>query len=113
MSEYQYVAFRAIDGPVPEEDQEYMGRQSSRAEITPWSFTNEYHYGDFRGTAAEMQRSLDAYEQIATLLADLREAVAGGKQAGLAEQQARRPKDENPKLQRLTAARRWQAFLPK
>ncbi len=56
MSEYQYVAFRAIDGPVTERNLAYMERQSSRAEITPWSFDNEYHFGDFSGNAAEMLR---------------------------------------------------------
>ena len=54
MSEHQYIAFRAIDCPVSKEDLEYMRQQSSRAEITPWSFDNEYHYGDFRGNAVEM-----------------------------------------------------------
>lgn len=62
MSEYQYVAFRAIDRPVSEKNLEYMHRQSSRAEITPWSFENEYHYGDFRGNAIEMlQRGYDLH----------------------------------------------------
>jgi len=56
MSEYQRIAFRAIDSPVSEKNLEYMRRQSSRAEITPWSFDNEYHYGDFRGDALEMLR---------------------------------------------------------
>ncbi|MBW3597483.1 MAG: hypothetical protein KY475_09445 [Planctomycetes bacterium] len=56
MSEYQYVAFRAVDAPVSEKNLEYMERQSSRAEITPWSFDNSYHYGDFRGNALEMLR---------------------------------------------------------
>lgn len=56
MSEYQYVAFRAIDGPVSEKNLAYMRRQSSRAEITPWSFDNEYHFGDFHGDALEMLR---------------------------------------------------------
>ena len=56
MSEYQYVAFRAIDGPVSESDLKFMEKQSSRAEITPWSFENEYQYGDFRGDAAAMLR---------------------------------------------------------
>jgi hypothetical protein len=37
MSEYQYVAFLAIDGPVSDENLEFMREQSSRAEITPWS----------------------------------------------------------------------------
>jgi hypothetical protein len=41
MSEYQYIAFRAIDGPVSEKNRAYMRRQSSRAKITPWSFENE------------------------------------------------------------------------
>ena len=33
-----------------------MRQQSSRAEITPWSFDNEYQYGDFRGDARNMLR---------------------------------------------------------
>src|SRR5436305_9251851 len=56
MSEFQYVGFRAIDAPVSEENLAFMHQQSSRAEITPWTFDNEYHYGDFRGNAAEMLR---------------------------------------------------------
>src|SRR5271166_6128123 len=56
MSEYQYVGFRAIDGPLSEQTLEIMRRQSSRAEITPRSFDSDYHYGDFRGNAAEMLR---------------------------------------------------------
>jgi cell division septum initiation protein DivIVA len=56
MSEYQYVAFRAIDRPLSEPQLAYVRRQSTRAEITPWSFKNEYHYGDFRGNAVELLR---------------------------------------------------------
>lgn len=56
MSEYQYVAFRAIDSPVNAKNLNYMHRQSSRAKITPWSFENEYHHDDFRGNAEEMLR---------------------------------------------------------
>src|SRR5215472_6240591 len=56
MSEFQYVAFRAIDGPVSDKHLKYMRKQSSRADITPWSFENEYHFGDFHGDAAEMLR---------------------------------------------------------
>jgi hypothetical protein len=56
MSEYQYVAFRAIDAPVDDKNLKYMQQQSSRANITQWTFTNEYHYGDFRGDAFEMLR---------------------------------------------------------
>src|SRR6266850_3591244 len=62
MSEYQYIAFRAIDRPVSEKDLAYMRRQSSRAEITPWTFDNEYHYGDFHGDALTMlRRGYDIY----------------------------------------------------
>jgi urease accessory protein UreF len=56
MSEFQYVGFRAIDAPLTDDQLEYMQRQSSRAEITRWSFDNTYHYGDFHGNAAEMLR---------------------------------------------------------
>ncbi|WP_373652287.1 hypothetical protein [Schlesneria sp. DSM 10557] len=56
MSEYQYIGFLAIDGPVSEKNLEYMRKQSSRAEITEWSFRNTYQYGDFRGDALEMLR---------------------------------------------------------
>jgi hypothetical protein len=56
MSEYQYLAFRAIDRPVEAKNLAYMRKQSSRAEITPWSFENEYHFGDFGGDAQEMLR---------------------------------------------------------
>ena len=56
MSEFQYVAFRAIDAPVSEENLRYMRRQSTRAEITAWGFDNEYHFGDFHGDAEEMLR---------------------------------------------------------
>jgi hypothetical protein len=56
MSEYQLIAFRAIDRPVSAENLKFMEEQSSRAEITPWTFDNEYHYGDFRGDELEMLR---------------------------------------------------------
>ncbi len=56
MSEYQFIAFRAIDAPLSDENLAYMRNQSSRADVTRWSFENEYHYGDFRGNAEEMLR---------------------------------------------------------
>ena len=56
MSKYQYIAFCAIDAPVNATHLAYMRKQSSRAQITSWSFTNEYHYGDFRGDAMKMLR---------------------------------------------------------
>jgi hypothetical protein len=56
MSEHQIIAFRACEQPVSEKNLKYMESQSSRAEITPWSFDNEYHYGDFHGNTLEMLR---------------------------------------------------------
>ncbi len=56
MSEFQYIGFRAAEKPVSDKDLEYMRQQSSRAEITAWSFDNEYHFGDFRGDALNMLR---------------------------------------------------------
>ncbi|MDB5347813.1 MAG: hypothetical protein JWP89_6190 [Schlesneria sp.] len=56
MSEYQYVHFIALDGPLNQKQLDYMATQSSRAAITKWQFTNEYNFGDFRGDAFEMLR---------------------------------------------------------
>lgn len=56
MSEFQYIGFRAAEKPLSDKNLEYMRQQSSRAEITPWSFDNKYHYGDFRGDALNMLR---------------------------------------------------------
>jgi hypothetical protein len=59
------------------------------------------------------ERSTNAYGKIATILADLREALAGSKDAGLAEQQARKLKDQNPTLRVLVKELRTKGFLPK
>jgi hypothetical protein len=56
MSEYQFVHFLAIDKPLNDKQLAYMRRQSTRADITEWEFTNEYHFGDFHGNAKEMLR---------------------------------------------------------
>jgi hypothetical protein len=57
------------------------------------------------------QRTIEAYRQIAVLLADLRDALSGSDQSSLAEQQAGKLKNKNPKLHRLTAELRGQGFL--
>jgi hypothetical protein len=56
MSEFQYIGFRATEKPIGDQDLDFMRQQSTRAEITPWSFDNVYHFGDFRGNAQEMLR---------------------------------------------------------
>ena len=62
MSEYQYYEFRAVDRPLSQQEMDELGHLSTRAEITPTSFTNTYNYGDFRGDpGALMERYFDAF----------------------------------------------------
>jgi hypothetical protein len=49
MSEYQYYEFQAVDRCLTEEEMSELRRFSSRADITPYSFTNEYSWGSFKG----------------------------------------------------------------
>src|SRR5207302_9936488 len=56
MSEYQYYEFQAIDRPLNDEEMAQVRRLSTRAEISRTSFTNEYHFGDFRGNPLEMMK---------------------------------------------------------
>jgi hypothetical protein len=61
MSEYQYYEFLAVDRPLTVTEQAEVRELSTRARITATSFTNEYHWGDFRGDASHlMQRYYDA-----------------------------------------------------
>ena len=59
------------------------------------------------------QRSVDAYHEVALLLADLRQALSDSNRSSLAEQQARKLKEANPNLNHLTAELRRQGFLKK
>ncbi len=62
MSEYRFVHFLALDRPLDEAAMEFMRNQSTRAKITRWEFTNEYHFGDFRGDDLIMlQRGYDVH----------------------------------------------------
>jgi hypothetical protein len=66
MSEYQYYEFRAIDRPLTEKQMEELRRLSTRAEITPTSFTNEYHWGNFKGSPRKlMHEYFDAFVYVA------------------------------------------------
>ena len=66
MSEYQYYEFRAIDRPLDDEEQDELRRLSTRAEITSTSFTNTYHFGDFKGEPTKlMDRYFDAFVYVA------------------------------------------------
>lgn len=66
MSEYQYYEFRAIDRPLSQKEMDELRALSTRAEITPTSFTNTYHWGDFKGSPTTlMDRYFDAFVYVA------------------------------------------------
>ena len=66
MSEYQYYEFLAIDKPLTSKEMAALRALSTRADITPVSFTNEYNWGDFKGDPDKlMQRYFDAHVYVA------------------------------------------------
>jgi hypothetical protein len=66
MSEYQYYEFLAIDRRLTSEEVSALRALSTRAHITPVSFTNEYHWGGFKGNPDElMKRFFDAHVYVA------------------------------------------------
>src|SRR5262245_22996869 len=66
MSEYQYLEFQAVDRPLTDREMDELRQLSTRAEITRTSFTNEYHYGDFRGDIRKvLTKYFDAFVYVA------------------------------------------------
>jgi len=66
MSEYQYYEFTAIDNPLNEKDMRALRNLSSRAQITPTSFVNEYHWGDLKGDPLKLvEKYFDAFLYVA------------------------------------------------
>jgi hypothetical protein len=66
MSEYQYYEFLAIDRPLTSEEVSALRALSTRAHITPVSFTNEYHWGNFKGNSDELMKwFFDAHVYVA------------------------------------------------
>lgn len=66
MSEYQYYEFLAIDRPLTSEEMSALRALSTRAHITPVSFTNVYNWGNFGGDPEKlMQRYFDAHVYVA------------------------------------------------
>lgn len=62
MSQYEYYEFQAVDHRLSEADMQALRTCSSRAVITSSSFTNEYHFGSFKGNAeAWMEKYFDGY----------------------------------------------------
>jgi hypothetical protein len=66
VSEYQYYEFLALDKPLTSKQREELRQLSTRAEITATRFTNEYHWGDFRGDPQQMMADyFDAFLYLA------------------------------------------------
>ncbi len=66
MSEYHYYEFRAIDRPLTERQMDELRSYSSRADISPYSFVNEYNWGDLKGDPNDwMEKYFDAHLYLA------------------------------------------------
>ena len=66
MSEYQYYEFLTIDRPLTADEMTELRALSTRAVITPTSFTNVYNWGNFKGNPDQlMQRYFDAHVYVA------------------------------------------------
>jgi hypothetical protein len=66
MSEYQYYEFLAVDRLLTDAEMREVRAFSTRADITPARFVNEYNWGDFKGKPAEwMERWYDAFLYLA------------------------------------------------
>ena len=77
MSEYQYVVFRAVDGPLSDEQMAFADRQSSHNEVSRWEMSVSYNHGEFRGEVDGLLRFLreEPAGVRAELLAQIRDAV--------------------------------------
>jgi len=58
MSEYQYYEFQAVDRCLTDKEMGELRSFSTRADITPSSFTNQYSWGSFKG---DEDRWMDKY----------------------------------------------------
>jgi len=66
MSEYQYYEFLALDRKLTPAEMRELRAVSTRADITPTRFVNEYHWGDFKGDAFDwVERYFDAFLYLA------------------------------------------------
>src|SRR3990167_7222141 len=66
MSEYQYYEFIAIDESLTPKQMAELRSRSSRANITPTSFVNDYKWGNLKGDTVDwMRRYFDAHVYVA------------------------------------------------
>lgn len=66
MSEYQYYDFKTIDRALTEVELDALSSISTRAVITPTSFTNHYEWGDLKADPLELlEKYFDAFVYVA------------------------------------------------
>ena len=66
MSEYQYYEFQTVDRPLAQDQMGDLRAYSSRAQITPSRFVNEYNWGDFKGDPHQwIEKYFDAFLYLA------------------------------------------------
>jgi len=66
VSEYQYYEFLALDKALTSTQRDELRQLSTRAEVTATRFSNEYHWGNFRGDPQKMMaRYFDAFLYLA------------------------------------------------
>jgi hypothetical protein len=66
MSEYQYYEFQTADRRLSEKELQELRSYSTRAVITPTSFSNEYSFGSFKGNPnAWMEKYFDGFVYLA------------------------------------------------
>jgi len=66
MSEYQYYEFLAINEPLSAAEMGELRAISTRAEITPTTFTNEYNWGNLKADPKRLvEHYFDAYVYVA------------------------------------------------
>jgi len=66
MSEYQYYDFRAVDRPLTKAELAALRSISTRAVITPTSFTNHYEWGDLKAAPLKLlAKYFDAFVYVA------------------------------------------------
>lgn len=56
MSEFQHVEFRAVDRPLNDQELAFAELQSSRADVSRWGLSVDYHYSCFRGDVDRLLR---------------------------------------------------------
>src|SRR2546426_11193826 len=66
MSEYQYYEFQTADRRLSDQQMQELRSYSTRAVITPTSFSNEYSFGNFKGNPNTwMEKYFDGFLYLA------------------------------------------------